>query len=154
MIIVLALLIGLVAGLRVFTPLALVSWAARLGWLQLQGTWLSFLGYTVTPWIFTFLALVELIVLDQSPSTPSRKVPAQFGARIASGAVCGGAVGAHGGMLITGMVIGAIGAVAGTLGGAAARERLARQFGRDCPAALLEDVVAIGLAVLVAVTFV
>jgi uncharacterized membrane protein len=45
-------------------------------------------------------------------------------------------------------VLGAAGAVAGTLGGAAARAKLAAAFRRDLPAALLEDVVAIGLAVL------
>ena len=50
---VLAFLIGLVAGLRAMTAPAAVSWAARLGWLNLQGTPLAFLGAAVTPWIFT-----------------------------------------------------------------------------------------------------
>ena len=36
------------------------------------------------------------------------------------------------------------GAVLGTLGGAAVRAKLAQAFGRDLPAALIEDVVAIG----------
>jgi uncharacterized membrane protein len=38
--------------------------------------------------------------------------------------------------------------VAGTLGGAEARARLAAVLGRDMPAALVEDVVAIAIAVL------
>jgi uncharacterized membrane protein len=42
-----------------------------------------------------------------------------------------------------GLVCGAIGAVMGTLGGAATRGALAKAFGRDTPAALLEDLVAI-----------
>jgi uncharacterized membrane protein len=37
--------------------------------------------------------------------------------------------------------------VAGTLGGAAVRGKLAAAFGRDLPAALLEDVAAIAIAV-------
>ena len=43
----LALLIGVVAGLRALTAPAAVSWAAHLGWLHLQNTWLAFLGATV-----------------------------------------------------------------------------------------------------------
>jgi hypothetical protein len=36
--------IGIIAGLRSLTAPAVVSWAARLGWLNLSGSWLSFLG--------------------------------------------------------------------------------------------------------------
>jgi uncharacterized membrane protein len=39
--------------------------------------------------------------------------------------------------------------VIGTLGGRAARGRLAAAFGRDRPAALFEDAVAIGLAAVI-----
>jgi uncharacterized membrane protein len=49
--------------------------------------------------------------------------------------------------MIIGLVAGTIGAVAGTLGGAKARGLLARAFGRDLPAALLEDAVAVGIVV-------
>ena len=82
----LALLIGIVAGLRTMTAPAAISWAAYLGWLHLDGTWLAFLGYFWTPWILTVLALVELVA-DQLPSTPSRTVPIQFGARMVTGAI-------------------------------------------------------------------
>jgi uncharacterized membrane protein len=70
----LALLAGIVAGSRTFTGPAAVSWAARLGYLNLDGSWLAFMGYAWTPWIFTLLAIVEMVG-DQLPSTPSRKVP-------------------------------------------------------------------------------
>jgi uncharacterized membrane protein len=80
-----ALLIGIIAGLRAMTAPAAVSWAAFLGWLPLGGTVLGFLGASVTPWILTALALVELVT-DQLPATPSRKVPVQFGARLVAGA--------------------------------------------------------------------
>jgi uncharacterized membrane protein len=139
---VLALLIGIVAGLRAMTAPAAVSWAAYLGWLDLGGSWLSFLGHWLTPWIFTVLALVEL-VSDQLPSTPSRTVPMQFGARIVTGALSGAAIGVASGMLVGGLVVGALGAVMGTLGGREVRGKLAAAFGRDRPAALIEDGVAI-----------
>jgi len=145
MVFVFAFLIGVVAGLRAMMAPAAVAWAARLGWLRLEGTPLAFFGHWVTSSILTLLALVELVT-DQLPKTPSRKVPPQFIARIVSGALCGAALGAGGDALVGGLVAGALGAVAGTLGGAEFRARLARAFGKDTPAALVEDAVAIGLA--------
>ena len=142
MLFILAFLIGGVAGLRAMVAPAAVSWAAHLGWLPLQDSALAFLGYAWTPWIFTIMALGELVT-DQLPATPSRTVPAQFGARIVSGALCGAAIGATGGSLVGGLVAGVIGAVVGTLGGAAVRGRLSAAFGSDRPAALIEDAVAI-----------
>ena len=145
---VLPLLIGVIAGLRAMTAPAAVSWAARLGYLNLTGTPLAFLGATITPWILTVLALGELVT-DQLPSTPSRTVPLQFGTRLLTGALSGGAIAAPGGALVIGAIAGAIGAVIGTLGGRAFRARLAATFRRDPPAALIEDVVAIGGAALI-----
>jgi len=138
----LALLIGVVAGMRTMTAPAVVSWAARLGWLHLDSTWLAFLGYSWTPWILTLAAIGELVT-DQLPSTPSRKVPMQFGARIVTGALSGAALGVAGGSLIAGAIAGAIGAVIGTLAGHAGRAQLAAAFGKDRPAAFIEDAIAI-----------
>jgi uncharacterized membrane protein len=143
-----ALLIGGVAGLRALTAPAAVSWAAQIGWLHLGDTHLAFLGYRWTPWMLTALALVELVT-DQLPSTPSRTVPMQFGARILTGALSGAAIGASSGLLIVGGIAGIIGAVLGTLGGRAARAGLADAFGKDMPAALIEDTVAILAAIFV-----
>lgn len=150
--IILSFLIGIIAGLRALTPLAVISWAAHLGWLQLQDTWLAFLGFAASAYIATALALGEL-VNDKLPKTPSRKVPMQFGARIVVGALCGAALAAPGRAAVAGLFAGAVGAVVGTLGGAAARARLAGAFGKDLPAALLEDAVAIGGAVLIVSRF-
>ena len=101
-------------------------------------------------WILTLLALVELVT-DQLPSTPSRTVPVQFGARIIMGALSGAAIGSAGGAMIGGLLAGIFGAVIGTLGGRAVRAQLAAAFGGDRPAALIEDVVAIGGALLIGV---
>jgi len=135
--------IGVIAGLRAMTAPAAVSWAAYLGWLHLAGTPLAFLGSIWAVGVLTLLALGELVT-DQLPATPSRKVPVQFGARIVSGALCGAGLGAAAGGLIGGLVAGI-----GTLGGAEARGRLAGIFGKDRPAGLLEDAVAIGGALLI-----
>jgi uncharacterized membrane protein len=147
-VLLLALLLGVIAGLRAMTAPAAVSWAARLGWLNLAPTSLAFLGYAFTPWIFTALALAELVT-DQLPTTPSRTVPVQFGTRILTGGLSGGAIGAAYGQLPAGVVAGVIGAVIGTLGGRTFRARLAAAFGSDRPAALIEDAVAIGGAFLI-----
>lgn len=141
-ILLLALLIGVIAGLRAMTAPAAAALAARYGGLDVAATPLAFMGYAWTPWIFTILALGEFVT-DQLPTTPSRKVPAQFGGRILSGALCGATIGAAGGQLAIGLVLGAVGTVIGTLGGAAARARMAAAFGRDRPAALIEDAVAV-----------
>jgi uncharacterized membrane protein len=146
----LALLIGCIAGLRTFTAPALVSWAAHLGWLDLSDTWLAVLSAVWTPRILTLLAVGELVA-DQLPTMPSRTAPAGFVGRIVSGAISGAAVGTAGGTIIGGMTAGIAGAVVGTLGGHAFRARLAAAFRRDRPAAFIEDAIAIGGALAIAV---
>ncbi len=144
---VFALLIGVAAGSRTFTAPAAVSWAAYLGWLHLRGTPLGFLGASVTPYILTLLAIGEWVV-DKLPSTPSRKAPRGFIARIVSGALCGAALGVVGGGMFGGLLAGAVGAVIGTLGFYEFRARLVTAVGgRDLPIALLEDVCAIGASI-------
>jgi uncharacterized membrane protein len=144
-----AFLIGVIAGLRAMSAPMAVSWAANLGWIHIENSWLAFLGYAYTPYIFTLPAIGELIT-DQLPGTPSRKTPMQFGARIVSGAVCGAALGASQGSLFIGLILGILGAIAGTLGGYEARKRLVQATGgKDLPIALLEDLVAVGGAFLI-----
>lgn len=138
-----AFLMGVIAGLRSLTAPAVASWAARLGWLHLENTWLAFMGAPVTPYILSVLAFGELVT-DKLPKTPSRKAPAPFAARIATGAFCGAAMGASSDALVGGILAGALGAVAGTLGGYEARMRAAKALGKDLPIALIEDAIAIG----------
>jgi uncharacterized membrane protein len=144
----LAVLIGIIAGLRTMTAPAAISWAAWSGRLALEGSWLAFLGYSWTPWIFTLLALGEFVG-DQLPSTPSRTVPMQFGARLLSGAICGAAIGWPHQAMVGGLLAGIVGAVIGTLGGHAFRMRLAAAFKKDSPAAFIEDAIAIAGAWLI-----
>jgi uncharacterized membrane protein len=138
-----ALLIGVVAGLRSMTAPAIVSWAVQAGWLHLENTPLAFLGYSAMPYIFTALAIAELIA-DKLPSTPSRKTAPGFAARILMGALSGAAVGASNQMLTGGLLLGVVGALLGTLGGYEGRVRLARAIqNNDLPVAIFEDALAV-----------
>ena len=143
MIYLLALAIGIVAGLRAMTAPAAVAGAAWLGWFSLAATPLAFLASLWAAGLLCLLALAELIG-DQLPSTASRKTPVQFGTRLVVGALAGAAIGATADLLVPGLVAGTVGAAIGTYGGAAMRGALAKAFGRDPPAALIEDVIAIG----------
>ena len=88
LVLLLALLLGGVAGLRALTAPAVVAWAGALGWIDLDGTWAQSVAHPDHCAVLTILALGELVT-DQLPSTPSRKVPQQFGARLVTGALCG-----------------------------------------------------------------
>jgi uncharacterized membrane protein len=142
--------IGIVAGLRSMTAPAAVAWAARFGWLHLEGTPLAFLGSAIATYPLAVLMLAELIA-DKLPKTPSRTRPGPFIGRIVTGGLAGAALTAGAGRsLLLGAVLGALGAVAGTLGGYTARTRLVRALGvRDHVIALAEDAVAVGGALLI-----
>ncbi|RAU98360.1 DUF4126 domain-containing protein [Mycobacterium colombiense] len=143
LLVLLALLIGVVAGLRSLTAPAVVAWAAYIGWIDLHGTWASWLTNIIAVIIFTVLAIGELIN-DKLPKTPARTAPPIFAARIVTGGLAGAALGAWPHWTFTALGAGVIGAVLGTLGGYQARKRLvAATGGRDLPIALLEDAVAI-----------
>jgi uncharacterized membrane protein len=140
----LAFAIGVVAGLRALTAPMVVSWAARLRWVDLHGTWASLLGGVAAPLILTAMAAGELVT-DPLPTTPSRKAPLPFAARILSGAFSGAALATGVGRPpVLGGAVGALGAVAGTLGGYSARTRLVRALNvPDVAIAIPEDFVAV-----------
>ena len=146
-----AFVLGVACGLRAMVGLAAASWAANRQQLPLEGTWLSFLGFRFTPYIASLRAVGE-IINDKLPKTPSRLVPPQFGGRVVMGALTGTAIGLSQGNLLFGALSGIVGSVVGTLAGAKARAFTAKLFGRDLPAALLEDVLAVALAVVAIVT--
>ena len=54
----LALVIGVVDGMRSMTAPAAVCWAARWKWINLEGSPLAFLGSASAAYIFTVLALL------------------------------------------------------------------------------------------------
>jgi uncharacterized membrane protein len=143
LVLLLALLIGVIAGARALTAPAVVAWGGLLGWLTLDGTWAQWVAHPITVTVLTVLALGELVT-DQLPKTPSRKTTVQFATRLITGGFAGGVIGTAFGYTFGGVGAGVIGAVLGTLGGYEARSRLvARNGGRDLPIALVEDVLAV-----------
>src|SRR5580704_3858763 len=140
LVLILAFCIGVVAGLRSLTAPAVVSCAAHLGWINLHGTPLSFMGTATAALFFTLFALVELTA-DKLPKTPSRTTPGPLTVRVLFGALSGATLGVAGGQsLALGAVLGGIGALAGAFAGYQARHRIvAASKLPDFPIALLED---------------
>lgn len=150
LVILLALLIGVIAGLRAMTAPAVVAWGAMLGWIDVADKWSEWMAHPITVTVLTIFLFGELVT-DQLPKTPSRRVPAQFVARLISGAFAGAVIGSAFFHTFSATGAGVIGAVLGTLGGAALRARLASaNNGNDRPGAFGEDVLAVGGGFLVA----
>ena len=146
-ILALALLIGFVAGLRSLTAPAAVSWAAHLGWLDLGGSALAFMGSTPAVIIFSIAALAELAA-DLHPATPNRTSPGPLFGRIVLGGLCGAALTVAGERsLLAGTLLGGAGGLIGAFGGYQARARLTAALRRPTLTAVLEDLIAIVLAV-------
>jgi uncharacterized membrane protein len=105
------------------------------------------MGSIIAAIIFSLLALFELF-LDLQPSTPKRTSPVPLVARILTGGLCGACLYAAGNQsLIIGAILGAVGGVIGAFAGYEIRRRLvAALHVKDIFVALLEDLVAIGLA--------
>jgi uncharacterized membrane protein len=141
----LALGIGIVAGLRSLTAPAVVAWGAHLSWLNLHGSPLAFMGSTAAVAIFSVLAIGELIA-DKLPMMSKRTAPAPLMARIVTGALCGACLcAAVGKSLIAGALFGGIGGIVGAFLGYGIRRRLDLHI-KDLVVAVCEDVVAVGLA--------
>jgi len=141
----LALGIGIVAGLRSLTAPAVVSWAAHLGWLNLHASPLAFMGSTIAVAVFSLLAIGELIA-DKLPTTSKRTTPAPLTARIITGGLCGACFCAAGTKpLLAGALLGGIGGVIGAFLGYTIRRRLDLHF-KDAVIAVCEDVIAVGAA--------
>ena len=149
MVLLFALGIGIVAGLRAMTAPAVVAWATHLAWLDLYGSYFAFMGSKWAVIILTIAALGEFVT-DQLPKTPARTTAGPLAARIVTGALTGACVAVSGGAsLMAGAVLGALGAVIGAFAGYKARVGLVRSLSvPDFAIAIPEDLVAIGLAVL------
>jgi len=144
---VLALGIGIVAGLRSLTAPAVVAWGAHLSWLNLHGSPLAFMGSTIAVAVFSLLAIGELIA-DKLPMMQKRTAPAPLIARVVTGGLCGACVcAAVGKSLLAGAVLGGIGGIVGAFVGYSVRRRLVNNFRtKDFMVAICEDAIAIALA--------
>jgi uncharacterized membrane protein len=152
-VLLLAFLIGVIAGLRALTAPAAVAWAG-FGRGILHNTPLSLMGRLPAALVFTVLAVLEL-VNDKRPSTPSRLAPPGLIARIVTGGLSGACLAAADAQSIAfGAVVGAVGGVVGAFLGYHARKKVVQALKtRDLPIALLEDAIAIGGAILIVSRF-
>jgi uncharacterized membrane protein len=142
--------IGFVTGLRSLTAPAAVSWAAHLGWLNLQDTGLAFVGSTLMVVVLTVAALAEYVA-DKLPTTPRRTLPGPLIGRLVLGGFSGACltVSANQSWLV-GAIAGAIGGLIGAFAGYEIRRRLVTGLKvKDITIAIPEDLVAIVLAYLV-----
>jgi uncharacterized membrane protein len=137
--------IGVIAGLRSLTALAVTCWAAHWGWLDLSNSRLAFFSSTGTAVFISLLALAELVA-DKLPSTPNRTVPVGLVARIVTGGLSASVIFASAHQPIAlGAILGALGGIAGAFAGYQLRHRLvATQRLPDLAIALAEDALAIG----------
>src|SRR6266513_932365 len=144
---VLAIGIGIVAGLRSLTSPAVVAWAAHLGWLNVHGSPLAFIGSTTAVAILSLLAIGELVA-DKLPNTPKRTAIVGLIARIALGGLCGACLcAAAGKSLLAGGLLGGIGGIVGAFLGYEVRRRLVSNLRiKDLIVAVCEDLLAASLA--------
>ncbi len=142
----LAVGIGIVAGLRSLTAPAGVAWAAHFGWLNLHDSALGFMGSTAVVAIFSLLAIGELVA-DKLPMIPKRTAPVPLLARIITGSLCGACLcAAAGKSLIAGALLGGTGGVIGAFAGYQGRRRLVNNLHiHDFVVAVCEDLLAVGL---------
>jgi len=145
--------LGFVAGLRSMTAPAVVAWASHIGWMNLSGSPLAFMGSRWAVALFTLAALGEYIA-DLRPAAHARTAAFPLTARIVTGSLTGASVAIAGGFLLwVGVLGGAMGAVAGAFGGYRARVGLVRALKvPDAAIAIPEDAITLGLGLLLAYT--
>lgn len=141
-------LLGVSAGLRSFTPLAVISWFAYLGKLPLENTWASWLAHPASVGITTAAAVGEYVG-DKLPNTPNRTSPLGLIGRLALGGMVGAVVAsAFKRPVVGGVAMGAVGSLAGTYGGFYIRKGLTHGAGlADLPVAITGDSAAVALAI-------
>lgn len=141
------LLLGVTAGMRSQMPLALLTWAARDGRVDVgRGRPWSPLRSPKVGVAMAVSAAGELIG-DKLPQTPSRLDPGPLGGRLVIGAVAGAAVSPGSRRSrVGGAMLGLAGAVAGAYSGYHARAALGQRTGIPDPVwGVVEDGAAIGI---------
>jgi uncharacterized membrane protein len=145
---VLAVGIGVVAGLRALTAPAVLAWAAKRRWIRLGNSPFATIISAKASKRITHLAVSELIA-DKLPFTPSRLKAGPIASRVVSGAVCGATIyGVVKRPLMEGAILGGVGAIAGAFAGYHIRKRLSCDK-PNLGIAVLEDAVAIGGGILI-----
>ena len=142
-----SILMGLVAGMRSMTPIAVISWAARRNLPSGHNTPLSILSSPAVSKVTLALAAAELLG-DKMRSAPDRIIVPGILARVVTGAIAGAAVAPREDRPL-GALLGATVAV----GAAYLSFRLRKNAilnGGQASTGLIEDAVALSAALLVA----
>ena len=143
-------LIGFATGLRSLTPIAVVSWAAHLGWLDFRSSILALVGTWPAVVMFTLLAATELVA-DKLPRTPARTKAVGLAARVTLGCVCAVLLCvASSGNIVFAAIVGIVGAIVGAFAGYHTRRFLLLRAGMpDFIVALTEDLITIAGSLLI-----
>ncbi|AFZ04548.1 hypothetical protein [Calothrix sp. PCC 6303] len=135
-ILIVTFFLGIVSGLRAFTPIAalLITRGGIVG-------------------ILCAIAAFAELIGDKLPFIPSRTSLPALSLRLFSGAFVGSSFsGRHGASPIFGGILGVIGSLIGTYGGRAVRVAAIAKIG-NFPSAILEDAIAVGLAAFIVTRF-
>ncbi len=141
--------LGFMTGLRSMTPMAVFCWFALYHHMPLGHTWAFWAERPITVAVFTVLALGEFIG-DKLPQCPNRTAPFPFAVRLLFGGLLGAlaATALHGSAL-EGVLLGAIGALAGTFFGFHLRSILRERLDvPDYVVGLAGDLTAVGVSIL------
>ncbi len=141
-----SLLIGISAGARSMTPLAVVSNAARRGALAADSGAPAWLGHPLVTAACAAVAMGELGG-DKLKSAPDRIVLAGIVTRVVSGGLAGAAL-APRRRVVAGALLGAAAAVGSAYLTFDVRRRAMRRFGQTSTG-VVEDVLTLGAAQLV-----
>ena len=141
--------LGFLTGARSMTPIALVCFFAYRKHLWLHDTWAAWAYHPASVIVFGLLAVGELVG-DKLPHTPNRTQVFPLVARIAFGGLVGALCATGlGDSAIEGIAFGAVAAFAGTFVTFHIRKYLVENRGfKDLYVAITEDIVVIGLSVL------
>jgi uncharacterized membrane protein len=142
-----SILMGIVAGMRSMTPIAVVSWAARRNPPSSHTRTLSILSSPAVSKVTLALAAAELVG-DKMRSAPDRIIVPGMLARVVTGAIAGAAVAPRPHRRL-GAVLGATVAVGAAYFTFELRKRAIRNTGQTSTG-LVEDAVALGAALWVA----
>jgi len=142
-----SILMGVVAGMRSMTPIAVISWAAKRQPASSRPTSLSMLSAPAVSKVTLALAAAELFG-DKMRASPDRTSTPGILARVATGAIAGAAVAPFRDRT-RGAVLGASMAVGAAYVTLAIRKRAIRDRGQTC-SGLIEDAVTLGAALWVA----
>jgi uncharacterized membrane protein len=138
---ILALCIGVIAGLRIFLPLTALAWAGHFDWLLVGGAG-SVLAWPGIKWLLTALSIGETLYL-LSARTPGALRWYRLPLHMVSGAAAGATVGNLAGVTAIGAFGGLVGGGVGFMLGIFADRKIFLFTGLERAAVLVLDAISL-----------